>query len=161
MALILRLSVIWIILGLITGFVLRAQFRGNVSVPFYLSFAPFVAHLLYITLKVQQAGAVAANQLLLFLGISAFLGLAVFWVGFRSLQRGGNSLIFLPGLLGIMYGVGPLLWLASLERAADRGFDSLPNILLAGGTMFVVSMLLVFKVGALGGGGRVQRPPRD
>ena len=143
-------------MGLVTGFVLRSQFRRNVVVPFVLSFVPFSVHLIYTLVRVQQAGAVAPGQLLLFLAVSLFLGLAVFWVGFRSVQRESLSVVFLPALLAGIY-AAPLFWLASLQRAANVGTDSLPNILLIGGTMFVVSMLVVVK---LGGGGRVQRPRR-
>lgn len=155
MTLLLRLAVIWIVLGAVTGLVLRGQFRERVMIPFALSFLPFAVHLFYLVYR--TGGAVTQGQLALFIGISLFLAVAVFWVGLRSAERGGNSVVALPALLALVYGAGPLLWYSSLQRQAEWGVDSIPNVLYVGGTMFVVVMLLVFKA-RFGSGNRVQRP---
>lgn len=149
MALLFRLSFVWIILGLVLGAVLRVQFRGRALLPFMLSFVPWLVHVVYVVLYTQRNAVSLQSQLLMFVGVSTFLALGVFWAGFRSVQRGGNSVVYLPALLALFYAL-PLFWYSSVLRTENIGMDSIPVIMFVGGIMFVVSMMIAFRVGASG-----------
>lgn len=144
-------------MGLVVGFVLRGQFQNRKMIPFVLGFLPWLVHILYVVMYVQRSEVDVSNLLLIFLSISVLIAVGVFWVGLRSLQRGGRTIVFTPLLLVGLYGLGPLLWFSSVLRAEAIGTDSIPTVMLVGGALFVTSMLFVFSLNLFRRGSRASR----
>ena len=95
---ILRLALVWLLMGFALGLVARGLFRDRLKlIPFALTFLPWLIHLLYLIDKFSLV--LMQTQLLIFVGVSVALALLVFWVGFRSIGRRGRSLSLLPILL--------------------------------------------------------------
>ena len=146
MELLVRLAVVWMAIGLAFGFVTRGQLKERFAyLPFMVGFLPVLVH---IYLSYQQAITIPieSNQVFLFLGTSLILVALVFWVGWRSLKRQGQSLFLLPILLAVSYVLAPLTWLVSASEAFDLGMTAIPTLLFFGATLFSSSLLWSFNV---------------
>ncbi len=142
LSLLLRLSLMWLTLGLLLGLLLRKQFQGRyISSVFMLTYLPWLAHLLY---SVWLTDGLLLEEQLIYVLSSCLLMLATLWVGLRSIQRAGWSFLLLPVLHAFLYSMGPLWWFESLTVMSL--IDSLAFLVFLGGVLFVVSILLGFRL---------------
>jgi hypothetical protein len=145
MNLLLRLALLWIVLGLVVGIVLRSQFKGRAWIPFVLSFTPWLVHMLYVIWYTLGNTDLLNTSLLIFVLLSLLVAIGVMWVGYRSLQRNGTTVLLTPILQALIYGLGPLFWFMTVLREQEIAMDSIPAAMFVGGTLFVSSMLLSFR----------------
>lgn len=147
MSLLVRIVIIWIILGLIVGFVLRGQLGARrLGLVYSLSLLPWLGHLAYVAFYTLERSNALGMQLIILAISSAVLALVSFWSGRRFAWTRPSRLALVPIGIALLYAV-PLIWYGMALRAQSIGMDSIPAAILAGATLFVSSILSVFTLG--------------
>jgi len=146
-SILIRITVIWIILGLIMGFVLRRQLGPQrLGLVYSLSLLPWLGHLAYVIFYTLGHSDTLGMQLIILAVTSAILALVGFWSGRRFAWTQPSSLAFVPIGIALLYAV-PLIWFGMALRAQSIGMDSIPAAILVGATLFVSSILAIFTLG--------------
>ena len=147
MSLLVRIAIIWIILGLVIGFILRRQLGAErLGLVYSLSLLPWLGHLAYVVFYTLERSDALGMQLIILAVSSAVLALVSFWSGRRFAWTRPSRLALVPIGIALLYAV-PLIWFGMALRAQSIGMDSIPAAILVGATLFVSSILTIFTLG--------------
>lgn len=147
MSLLVRIAIVWIILGLIVGFILRRQLGAQrLGLVYSLSLLPWLSHMAYIIFYALERSGDLGTEIIIFAVSSAVLALVGFWSGRRFAWAQPSRLSLVPIGIALIYAV-PLIWFRIALRAQSIGMDAIPTAVLVGATLFVSSVLAVFTVG--------------
>ena len=145
MSLLLRVGVVWIVLGLVAGLLLRGSgWRRGVA--FAISFLPLLGHLLYLVAYTLRGANDLTNELLIFVGLVFGLAVVVGVVGWRYTTRRPGRTALVPLGLSLVYAV-PLLWFSGVLQTDRLRLDSISVVVFVGATLFVVSALATYATG--------------
>lgn len=147
MGLLVRITVIWIIFGVIVGFVLRLQLGAQrLGLVYSLSLLPWLGHLAYVIYYTLGHSSTLGTQLIILVVSSAVLVLVSFWSGRRFAWTQPSSLALVPIGIALLYAI-PLIWFSMALRSQSIGMDSIPAAILIGASLFVSSILAIFTLG--------------
>ena len=160
MALLLRVSLVWMALGFVVGFVLRRQVPGRFSLLLGVSVLPVLVHVGYIaayTLSERAAGTLNVR-------LGVFIGLGIVLVAlspltWRYVRERPARAPLVPLALTALYAL-PLLWFSSVLRTQRIGLDVIPTVVLVCATLFVSSLLFVYTFGLSSSKGLARRRRR-
>lgn len=144
MALLLRVSLVWIGLGLVVGFILRRRVPGQLSLLLGVSALPVLAHAGYIimyTLSERAAGTLGVQ-----LGILVVLSImlvALSLLTWRFVRESPARAPLIPLALTALYAL-PLLWFSTVLRTQAIGLDAIPTVVLVCATLFMSSVLFAY-----------------
>jgi hypothetical protein len=141
MRLLVRIALVWIVLGLVTGLFLRTRKRLKLAWVLGLSFAPWLLHQLYIL--VMLGFVLPSTQLITFLGFSLLfivLGSVFAW---RYQKQRSLTLAALPLVHGVLYS-GLLFWLSRITQTDGLGLNTVSWVVYASAVLFMTSLLFSF-----------------
>lgn len=144
MALLLRVSFVWMGLGFVVGFVLRRRVPGRLSVLLGMSGLPVLAHVGYIimyTLSERAAGTLGV-QLGVFVVLSIVLVTSSL-LTWRFVRESPARAPLIPLSLTALYTL-PLLWFSTVLRTRTIGLDAIPTVVLVCATLFMSSVLFAY-----------------
>jgi hypothetical protein len=141
MRLLVRIALVWIVLGLVTGLFLRTRKNLNLAWLIGLSLLPWVLHQLY--LLVMLGFVLPSTQLITFLGFSLLfivLGSVFAW---RYQKQRSVALAALPLVHGVLYS-GLLFWLGRVTQTDGLGLNTVSWVVYASAVLFMTSLLFSF-----------------
>ena len=143
MRLLTRIGLFCIIIGLIAGLVLRTRVK-NLYVLVFLSFLPWLIHLVYVSISVlgiplMQLGMFVLSNLLILIIL-----VVLFW---SALKKRSLWTAVLPVLQGFIYSLS-LLWFVRVTALDGLGLNSLSWVTYAGAVLAMSGLLLgyMFRV---------------
>jgi hypothetical protein len=140
MRLLLRIALVWIVLGLLVGVVLRTR-NTRLRPLLVLSFVPWLLHQLYSLVTLEFT--LPNPQLILFLGISLLLTLIAAGLAWFYAKRSSPALASLPFLHAVAYSL--LLWtLAEFTQTDGLGLNTISWVVFASSVLFMTSLLFSY-----------------
>jgi hypothetical protein len=141
MRLLLRIAVIWIVLGLLTGLFLRTRKKQSLGWLLALGFVPWLLHQLYLLLTLEIN--LPTSQLALFLGLSVgFTIIAAITIWLYSKKR-SLGLAAIPFAHGFAYSL-LLLWLSRVTQTDGLGLNTVSWAVFASAILFITSLLFSY-----------------
>ncbi len=156
MSLLFRVGLVWVVLGLVAGLLLR-RVGWRRGLAFAASFAPLLGHLVYLVAYTLRGAADLTTELLIFLGVTFLLAVAVGVASWRYVKRKPGRMALVPLGLGLAY-AAPLLWFSSVLQTDTVRLDSVAVLVFLGATLFVVSALATYATGRRPRGSAVVAP---
>ncbi|MGL4609300.1 MAG: hypothetical protein ACRCYY_06390 [Trueperaceae bacterium] len=157
MRLLTRIAVIWIVLGLLTGLVLRTRKPETLGWLLALGFAPWLFHVLYCLLFLGLE--LRTVQLALFLGISGLLTLLAGLVAKIFASTRSTQLAALPLFHGIVYSLFLFIF-ARIYELSQLGLNTISWTVFGSGILFVTSLLFSYLLRFPGGAPSSFNPTR-
>jgi hypothetical protein len=146
MRLLLRIALIWIVLGLLTGLFLKTRKSVSMRPLVFLSLVPWFLHQLYLYVTLEFA--LPPTLQLIFVGLSVLFAVVAGVVSWLAAKK--RSLVFaaVPLAHGFAYSI-LLLILANLTRTGGLGLNTVSWTVFASSVLFISSMLFtyLFKLG--------------
>ncbi len=152
MRLLSRIAIIWVVLGLVVGLVLRGQLSWRrLGALYALSALPWLAHLVYVVFYTLDNASGLALPLTLFALSSLVLGTLTLFLGWRFWRKTPLRLSFAPLLLALAHAPPLLVFSRALQSAglgnAGLGMDAIPMVAFICAALFVASLLFAFTLG--------------
>jgi hypothetical protein len=141
MRLLLRIALVWIVLGLLVGLFLRTRKRESLGWLLTLGFAPWLLHQIYILVTLEFT--LSSSQLLFFLSLSVLLTLLAAGVAWFYKKRRPLALASIPFVHGVAYSI-LLLSLARLTQTDGLGLNTVSWAVFASGVLFLTSLLFSY-----------------
>ena len=144
MALLLRVSLMWLVLGFVVGFVLRRQLPGRLGLFLGSSVLPVLGHVGYLTTYTltERAAGTLTGQLGVFVVLSVALLLSSL-LTWRYVKARPARAFLIPLTLTALYAL-PLLWFSTVLRTQVIGLDAIPTVVLVCATLFMSSALFAY-----------------
>lgn len=147
MRLLSRIAILWIVLGLAVGLVLRFRLSlKHLPTVYALGALPWLGHLAYVAFYTLENGSNLGGPLALFAGSSLLLGSLWLFAGWRFLRKSPSRLALTPLGLVLLHGL-PLLLYSQVLRNASIGMDAIPVVALVCAALFVASLQFAFGFG--------------
>lgn len=145
MSLLFRVGLVWIVVGLVAGLLLRRTgWRRGLA--FAFGFAPLLGHLLYLVAYTMRGASDLSPELAVFLGVTLLLAVGVGVVGWRATTRQPGRIALVPLATSLVY-AAPLLWFSDVLQTDAFRLDSISVLLFVGATLFVSSALATYATG--------------
>lgn len=143
MSILTRLSVVVVLVGLITGLVLRVVLkRVELRVLMLISLVPWLVHEVVIVFQAHAHGAPAVATLL-FAASGLTIALAGAVWGWRAARRRRFVTALMPLIVAVAYGGIPFAIYVGWLRRSSIGVDALTTVAYVSASLFAASALIV------------------
>jgi hypothetical protein len=147
MRFVLQIAMLWAVLGLIAGLLLRARLPWRHLGALYLvSGLPWLIHLLHTSYLALARAEGIGGAVAWFVGSSLLLGALTIYGGWRLLRTPPVRLALVPLALLAVYGLPLALFLRALS-GAGVALNTVSVVALVAGTLFAAASLAVYAAG--------------
>jgi hypothetical protein len=137
----LRIALVWLVLGLLIGLFLRTRKNQSLGWLLALGFVPWLLHQLYLLLTLELM--LPTTQLALFLGSSVVFTVIAAVIAWFYIKKRSLVLAAIPLLHGFAYSL-LLLWLSRITQTDGLGLNTVSWVVFASGILFITSLLFSY-----------------